>query len=199
MKHLAIAALISLLICSVANASSIKYEITGGVDPYGNDLSGYICIEDTVNVLGEWSLRYDIVDFLFESDTFSHSGNNGSLRMNGDIIELFAGFGMAILTDDDGTSWNNTGTGVFFIHENNPPRWSDESWNFVEYYSCLPEYISIEASSSIWWGLGGMGVSNNIISLNMVPEPVPEPSTILLLLFGLVGFLGKRKFSKSKS
>ena len=195
--------LVSLLCCpNFANASLVKYNITGGVDTAGYSFSGFVFIESdpivTEREPGAFSsLSYEIGPFLFESEGGISMGNSGSL-------EWFYNSSNELFVTQAGTPTFYIDTIINFVEKDNLTTWMTRMMGIrfpgvetsLEAYTHLPEIIVICTELMLgfdekqYWGPSGAAR----IELSRAEYPVPEPNTILLFGTGIAGlaFVGRK-------
>lgn len=154
---------------------------------------------------------------LYGSD-YGASGTNSDLILDNDVATGFealpfeSAFYNIVLWSED---WASETTGISLTAFNGGVEydlgtyeWSESTWwpfNDDGYYTItgelnMPDFLAnpygdivITASATGWWNINDFA----IVEVGVGGEPIPEPSTILLLGFGMLGLLGL-KFRKNK-
>jgi hypothetical protein len=199
-----------ILLCGIfscAHASTIRYDIMGGIDSEGYNFSGYVDIDSVWYYNGEpygdlsqpgRRLYYYITDFQFISDAGKCYGNTGYLGLDNYSGESTAHFDNCYIENyvgkDNSLHWYNGSTGVWFNE-------IDNEYHEYSYYTIIPDKIYIYPSYLMrggvdtYWG-PALGSSNTLLELTKSPQPVPEPASLLLLGSGLLGFGLRKKLER---
>ncbi len=183
MKRLQLLPVVIIIIFAACNAGAaiINYSITGNLvnledDPTGSlfaDISGYLAIDDEGISASGFSYpfgntRWDIVDFsITVGDKYNFSGNGYLNHASHDRYLSLGG------VDGDWQKWAFGDDALYLGDE----LLSHYEWDHM--YSREGQ-IAIGAPS---------------LSINRIEqvEPVPEVSTLILMVFGISGLLGIKK------
>ncbi len=182
-----------------SHASVIRYDITGGGDTEGYSFTGYVDIDSVWYYNGEpygnleepgRRLYYNISEYLFATEAGNCYGYTGYLGLEHVSGASTAHFDHSNIENyvgkDNFQYWYNGSTGVWFDQVNNDYR------DWVQ-YTFLPEiiYICPDLMRSAfdvtgeYWGPATGGIEN-LIRLTRSFQPVPEPSTLFLIVTGMI-------------
>lgn len=196
---------------SPAYSTLIKYDVSGGQDILGYNLSGYVNIESDpfISTSGESGyILFKIDNYEFLSCTGRAYGESGSLRFftyfpgDGGVWapEVSASFGNAVFSPAESVNYVGMLNPTAFVNLDGGVIFEGATLT-VEEYSILPQEISLHGVfgwpyGSYWgeyWGFS----DSEIILTKSTTQPVPEPTTILLMGSGLIVLMGfSKKFKK---
>jgi hypothetical protein len=176
---------VSLVLCTSSYAVPLSYTLHGYlIDDQGqqNQVSGSMVIESTL-INRATDSYYQISQFSLSTPNFSYQGGDGSLWFGTPDVaaapyDLMWGLLGSIGTD----SYNWVGEEFSFCNADGTP------------YSQLSQYSQLAPMIELWgpdYDTAGAYARNGEIVASL--DPIPERSTIFLLIFGLVLFAGARR------
>lgn len=208
MKKISVFLMIFLCTIFVSTyAEPIKYNVSGGLDTEGYSLSGYVYLDDQMHGTGEpgGSLSYSIGEFQISSNAGSAYGDSGILFffvypigqeypydqvcVSSGIADFDLDYSGNIVGKQNYDAWNNGQNGVVFYDDGIPLSMRED-------YFVLPEEIRILSLPYVSYN-GYWGPNGDTLILSKSAQPVPEPSSILLLGASIVGLAGLRRKLRS--
>lgn len=185
--------LLSMGLCFIVSnawALPVKYNLLYGLDNYGDVVNGYVMIDEVPS----GCISYSILEFSFYNENGRFEGNRGQFNFwnlppsSNDYISTTDAD--ASFTGNNGSIWTNDATGIW---------WLDNEGNVLDglitTYSSLSNYIKF-CTASMGYGSDWSfynGDEGYALLQRQPSQPVPEPSTMILLVSGLLSALFLRK------
>ena len=175
---------ISLVLCTSSYAVPLSYSLHGYlVDDQGqqNQVSGSMVIDNTL-LIDATSSQYSISQFSLSTQDFSFQGNIGTLWFQSSDITTYpcdAMWGLSGTIGADTYAW--VGEEFKFFNSDGTPYDHPDP---LAYWS---QYVQLAPIIELWgpdYNTGGPFAFNGDVIATL--NPVPERSSIFLMIFGLV-------------
>ncbi len=202
MKSFILGVSMVLLLSPVVSAVPILYNVSGaaGIELEGSfviaDISGELYLNDNIYTSGDpndwFYFEYLVPCFNIRIGTLSFSGSGNIVAHHyGEITTPFDAF--SLRGGGDFSRWDAISGGTNFFYKNGNAY--DNGPDPSDFYN-LPHRIFSEMGGFIEGNLFDAAIFN--LDITRAASPVPEPATVLLFGIGLICFIGKRGFLKTK-
>lgn len=169
--------IVTLFNTTAVNAASIPYDVSGIMTFYGGEqytLNGTLLMDDTADYYSQddndW-YRFNIVSFTINVGKYNFYGTQGNISHTQNINYM---------------SPNSMMYNLFLIGQGDWNMWFiPGSWGYCDEFD---DHLALDV-----YGGGDTSNSFDNLSYKLSRTPVPEPATMFLLGFGILGLIGSRK------